>query len=90
MFRPAHVIAGLHECWRQLAGIEIRLGAQQRKVEIGDLDTPHLVPRRYRTLGIGISHRVEQVMTCRIRMALNDGNTFRHSTRSCMLRRSYW
>ena len=45
VLRPAHVVAGLHERRRQLAALELGPRAQQRKVELRDLDAPHLVAR---------------------------------------------
>jgi hypothetical protein len=79
MLRPSHVIARLHKGRWQLARLEVQLRAQQRKIEVRYLDTPHLMPCLSGSFGIGISHRVQQVMAGRIWMALDNCNTLGHS-----------
>jgi hypothetical protein len=75
---PSHVVAGLLQGRRQLACLEIRLGAKKGKIEPGDLDAANLVSRASGGSGIGVGHRIQQVIAGRIRMALDDGNTLCH------------
>ena len=78
VLRPSHVVARIHQCRWQLALLEIGLRAQQGKFEIGDLDAPDLVVGQHRALGIGVGHRIQEMMTGRIGMALDDGNALVH------------
>jgi hypothetical protein len=60
----------LHESRRQRTGFEIHLRAQNWKLDLRYFDAAHLVPRSGRSFGISVGHRVQQMISPRVWMAL--------------------
>ena len=79
MLGPAHIIARLGQSGRQSTGFKIHLRPQKGKLEFCYLDPTHTVARSCSRLHICVGHEVQQVITCRVWMTLDDNNAFGHS-----------
>jgi hypothetical protein len=63
---------------RRRSLLKISQGPQQRKLQLCNLDAFDLQPESFRAGRIGVGKRVAEPITCRIGVALDDGDAPRH------------
>src|SRR5690606_38108360 len=78
MLRPRqHVLRG-SDVRRRRSALVVRLGAQQGKIERGDVYGLDRVPGPRRTISIGVGEGAAETRAGRVRMSLNDRDMLAH------------
>ena len=78
MLRPPHIVLRTGQSGWNRAVLELLLGTQQWEFEFRYFDAAQIVPGPYCAFEVSISQCVQQVMACRIGVALNDSDAPRH------------